>query len=77
METSFHHLSDLFSQLGLPSDPAEVARFIREQGPLPAGVALADAPLWSRSQAAFLREQLADDADWAEVVDALNALLSA
>ncbi len=76
MEASFHPLSELFSQLGLPSEPADVARFIREQGPLPAGMALTNAPVWTRSQAAFLREQLAHDADWAEVVDALNALLS-
>ena len=75
MEASFHPLSELFSQLGLPSEPADVARFIREQGPLPAGTALADAPVWSCSQAAFLREQLAHDADWAEVVDQLNAAL--
>lgn len=77
MEASFHPLSELFSQLGLPSEPADVARFIREQGPLPAGTQLADATLWSASQAQFLREQIAHDADWAEVVDALNALLSA
>lgn len=76
MDTQFHHLGDLFRQLGLPADPAAIEQFIRNQGPLPAGTPLAEATLWTRSQAAFLREQLADDADWAEVVDALNALLS-
>lgn len=77
MDTQFHHLSELFLQLGLPNDPAAIEQFIRSQGPLPPGTHLADATLWSSSQAQFLREQLADDADWAEVVDALNALLSA
>lgn len=76
MHTPFHQLSELFTQLGLPSDPAAIAQFIREQGPLPAGTPLAEAPLWNASQAQFLREQLADDADWAEVVDALSVLLS-
>jgi hypothetical protein len=77
MDTQFHHLSELFLQLGLPDDPAAMDQFIRAQGPLPPGTHLADATLWSSSQAQFLREQIAHDADWAEVVDALNALLSA
>jgi hypothetical protein len=76
MDTQFHHLSELFLQLGLPNDPAAMDQFIRSQGPLPSGTHLADATLWSSSQAQFLREQIAEDADWAEVVDALNALLS-
>lgn len=76
MDTQFHHLSELFQQLGLPADPAAIDQFIQERGPLPAGVPMADATLWSTSQAQFLREQIADDANWAEVVDALNALLS-
>lgn len=77
MDTPFHYLSELFQQLGLPDDPAGMDHFIRSQPPLPPGTQLADAALWSLSQAQFLREQTAHDADWAPVVDALNTLLSA
>ena len=43
--------------------------------PLADDVALADAPFWNAAQAAFLREELLEDADWAEVVDQLNLAL--
>jgi len=36
---------------------------------------LADAFFWSPSQAELLREEILDDADWAEVVDQLDVLL--
>lgn len=77
METPFHALADLFRQLGLPDDTAAIERFIATHRPLPAGVALCDAPFWSASQAQFLRESIVRDADWAEPVDTLAALLSA
>jgi hypothetical protein len=38
-------------------------------------VRLADAPFWSQAQAQFLREEIYEDADWAEVVDQLNLML--
>ena len=76
MESSIHQLGDLFRQLGLPDDPASIEAFIAAHRPLPAGVALADASFWTPSQAQFLREELSEDADWAEVVDSLGALLS-
>ncbi len=76
MENAIHKLSDLFRQLGLPDDPAAIEAFIAAHRPLPHGVALADAPFWSPSQAQFLREELSEDADWAELVDALALLLS-
>ena len=75
MDPHFHRLSDLFHQLGLPSDPVAIDTFIAAHRPLAPGVHLADAPFWSPSQAQFLREALAVDADWAEVVDALAARL--
>ena len=77
MEPPFHQLGDLFRQLGLPDDPSAIAEFVATHRPLPAGVALADAPFWSPRQARFLREELGDDADWAEWVDTLGVLLSA
>ena len=75
MESSIHQLGDLFRQLGLPDDPASIEAFIAAHRPLPAGVALADASFWTPSQAQFLREELSEDADWAEVVDSLGSLL--
>ncbi|THF62551.1 DUF2789 domain-containing protein [Pseudothauera rhizosphaerae] len=75
METSNHAFSDLFAQLGLPGDAAAITRFITTHRPLPEDVELADAPFWTPAQAAFLREELGEDADWAELVDQLNAAL--
>lgn len=75
MEPTVHPLSALFAQLGLPDDPASIDAFIARHAPLAQGVALADAPFWSPAQACFLREELAEDADWAEVVDELNLRL--
>lgn len=77
METPFHRLPDLFRQLGLPDDAAAIDRFIATHRPLPAGVALCEAPFWTPTQAQFLREQIRADADWSELVDALAVRLSA
>lgn len=75
MENAFHTLNDLFRQLGLPDDPASIEEFVARHRPLPAGVALAEAAFWTPSQAQFLAEEIRDDADWAELVDRLAALL--
>ena len=75
MESPMHSMKNLFAQLGLPSDDASIDRFIATHAPLPETVALADAPFWTSSQAAFLREEIREDADWAEVVDQLNLRL--
>ncbi len=75
MEPGFHGLSELFAQLGLPSDDDSVQRFIARHGPLADAIRLEDAPCWTSAQAALLREQLLQDADWAEAVDALNVAL--
>jgi hypothetical protein len=68
-------MHDLFEQLGLPSEEADIRRFMSRQPKLPDTVRLADAPFWSASQAQFLREEILQDADWAEVVDQLNLAL--
>lgn len=73
MEQPVHHFSELFEQLGLPSDPESIERFIQRNSPLPKEMALADAPCWNEGQAEFLREAVEADADWAEVVDHLDA----
>lgn len=75
MEKSFHRFSELFAQLGLPTDAVGIAEFLRLNSPLPPEVALAEAPFWSVAQATLLKDETLEDADWAEVVDRLNASL--
>ena len=75
MEAPVHSMTNLFAQLGLPNDEASIARFIETHRPLPESVRLSDAPFWSASQAAFLREEIQEDADWAPIIDELNAEL--
>jgi len=77
MEAPVHSIGNLFAQLGLPSDQASVEQFIKRHSPLPAGIVLSEAPFWTSAQAAFLREELLKDADWAEIIDELNARLHA
>lgn len=77
MDLSDHSLSNLFRQLGLPSTRPEIESFISQHRPLPGEIELADAPFWSSGQAQFLREEIGEDADWAEIVDQLNTLLRA
>lgn len=72
MEKPVHHFSELFEQLGLPSDAESIERFIQRHSPLPKEMALADAPCWNEGQAEFLHEAVEADADWAEVVDHLD-----
>ena len=76
MDTSLHTLSTLFEQLGLPSDDAAIDQFVIEHS-LASDVSLADADFWTPGQAMFLSEALADDSDWAEIVDYLDARLRA
>ena len=54
---------------------ASIVSFIDAHRPLPDGVSLPEADFWSPSQAAFFRESIQADADWAEVVDQLNLAL--
>lgn len=75
MEMQVHNMSNLFAQLGLPSEPAAIEGFIASHSPLPEAVCLHEAPFWSPAQAAFLREEILEDADWAEAVDELNVRL--
>ena len=75
MDSPIHQFSDLFAQLGLPSDEAAIQHFIATHSPLKGDIYLADAPFWTASQAAFLKEEKLEDADWAELVDQLNLAL--
>ena len=75
MESPVHSLPSLFKQLGLPDDALSIERFVAVHSPLKAELKLEDAFFWTESQKAFLREEILDDADWAEVVDELNLIL--
>ena len=75
MDQPIHPFSELFAQLGLPADEAAIRRFIATHSPLRSDIELADAPFWTDSQAAFLKEEKQGDADWAELVDQLNLAL--
>lgn len=77
MERPVHSLNTLFAQLGQASDEASIAQFIESHRPLPDDVLLHEAAFWTPSQAAFLREAILDDADWAQIADELNADLRA
>ena len=74
MDTSSHTLQALFAQLGLSSSDIAIEDFIHNN-PLPLGVSLENAAFWSTGQAQFIHESIAEDADWAEVVDHLDAML--
>ncbi len=73
MERPLHDMANLFAQLGEPDDEAAIALFIERHRPLAGGVLLHEAAFWTPSQSGFLREAILDDADWAEVADALNS----
>lgn len=75
MEQHRHSINNLFAQLGQPSDTTSIACFIALHGPLAPGIRLPDASFWSPTQAAFLREAIVNDSDWAEVVEQLNLAL--
>ena len=77
MEVPMHSLNNLFAQLGLAADDAAMEQFIQTHRPLTTSHVLSDAPFWTPAQAAFLREEILKDADWAEVIDQLNAKLHA
>lgn len=70
-------MSSLFAQLGEASDEGAITRFIETHGPMAGGVQLHEAAFLTPAQANFLREAILDDAEWAEIVDALNSELHA
>ncbi len=76
MESGIHTLSDLFAQLGLPSDEAPITHFIATHRPNAAQCSLPDVAVWSPSQAKSLREAIAADADWAIVAEQLGQALA-
>ena len=77
MEPPTHTLQDLFLQLGLPGGRGDIDQFVAAHRPLASSIELADASFWTAGQAQFLREEISDDADWAELVDQLDVMLRA
>ena len=75
MQAQLHTMSNLFAQLGLPSEEAGVERFIAAHRPLENKIPLYRAPFWSNAQRAFLKEEIIEDADWSAVIDELNMRL--
>ncbi|MET0379263.1 MAG: DUF2789 domain-containing protein [Spongiibacteraceae bacterium] len=71
MENSTHSFSELFDQLGLPSDEASIREFCATHS-VDEEVRLPDAEFWTAQQAQFLRESWHHDSDWAIVIDQLN-----
>lgn len=75
MEKPFHRFTELFAQLGLPSDVDAIRRFIEAHAPIAADTRIEDAAFWTSAQSQMLKELIAEDADWAEIVDQLNVAL--
>ncbi len=75
MESSAHNLTALFDQLGLDSADAAIDAFVAVNKPIAKHIPLCSASCWNASQATFLKDAIEQDADWAEVVDHLDAML--
>jgi len=67
-------LAELFKQLGLSAEKMHIDRFI-ERHQLNPHSELVTAIFWTSDQRNFLREAIAQDSDWSEVVDELVSLL--
>lgn len=77
MERLVRNMGSLFAQLGQASEEDAISQFIETNGPLDGETLLHEAAFWSPMQANFLREAILDDAEWAEIVEALNSKLHA
>ncbi|WP_444932259.1 DUF2789 family protein [Microbulbifer sp. SSSA002] len=75
METTGHHtLKDLFSQLGLASEEAQINTFLGTHF-LHRHEKLSAASFWTEGQREFLESAIRDDSDWCVAVDELDTLL--
>ncbi len=69
-------MTQLFDQLGLESDEAAIQVFISQHEGVCRECGLVQAPIWNESQRNFLKEAVAEDADWSIPAEALTAALS-
>lgn len=74
MDNPGHDLASLFAQLGLDDGENAMDAFVADHQ-LPGETRLEEAPFWSEGQRQFIVEARAEDADWVEWVDELDALL--
>lgn len=75
MELHQHGMVELFQQLGLGSSDKEIKQFVLEHRQRRDALLLHEASFWSDAQAAFLKQAIEEDADWAELVDQLDVML--
>ncbi|MDN3640666.1 DUF2789 domain-containing protein [Simiduia curdlanivorans] len=76
MEVQHHHaMAELFSQLGLDSSKTAIDQFIRNNHLRHQDGELYRAIFWNPAQAQFIKQAIEEDAQWAEVVDELDARL--
>ena len=75
MESYHTKMRDLFAQLGLPSEQISIENFIQTHKGLAQRTHIEDAEFWTTQQAEFIKNALVEDAEWAELIDQLNALL--
>lgn len=75
MQSPVHSPSSLFDQLGLDSTDQAIEMFIDDHRPVRGNIELHETDFWSASQASFLKQAKAIDADWADIVDQLDVLL--
>jgi hypothetical protein len=75
MDLSAHTLATLFEQLGLPATEPAINEFIDQHSPLDPQLRLEEAPFWNPGQRSFLMEARAEDSDWTEMVEHLDAFL--
>lgn len=75
MQPGNHTFEELFQQLGLPSTPAQIEKFVQMHSPVQKHVALPFAHFWNEGQAEFIKEAISEDSEWSELVDQLDALL--
>jgi hypothetical protein len=69
------HYRRRLCSVGRPKEEGDVREFVAELGSMPDGVLLANAAFRSASQSRFLRHEILEDADWAQVIDELNLML--
>lgn len=74
MQITTTEIPDLFAQLGLPTNDAAIAEFVKAH-PLPEGVKLHEAVFWTNAQRQFLNDCWQQDSDWVVPIDKLDALL--
>lgn len=69
-----HTLTTLFEQLGLSGTQGDMDTFFHNHH-LPENIQLHKANFWSESQKQFLEEGIADDGEWAIIIDEMSAML--